>query len=51
MMLEPKALFASKGEVPVVLARTHEAVFTDTLVRKFGLPVEGWRGAAERREH
>jgi NAD+ kinase len=40
-----------KGEVPVVLARTHEAVFTDTLVRKFGLPVEGWRGAAERREH
>lgn len=37
-----------KGERPVVLARTHEAVFTDTLVRKFGLPVEGWRGAAER---
>ena len=26
-----------------------ETPFTDTLVRKFGLPVEGWRGAAERR--
>ena len=39
------------GEVPVLLARTHEMPFTDTLVRKFGLPVEGWRGAAERRTH
>ncbi len=39
-----------RGAVPVLLARTHEMPFTDTLVRKFGLPVEGWRGAAERRD-
>ena len=26
-----------------------QASFTDRLVAKFGLPVEGWRGAAERR--
>lgn len=38
-----------RGAVPVLLARTHGTLFTDTLVRKFGLPVEGWRGAAERR--
>lgn len=37
------------GAVPVLLARTSSTPFTDTLVRKFGLPVEGWRGAAERR--
>lgn len=29
------------------LARLSEAPFTDRLVRKFGLRVEGWRGAAE----
>lgn len=33
-----------RSEVPVRLARLHPAVFTDRLVRKFGLPVEGWRG-------
>ncbi|GAB3273796.1 NAD kinase [Microbacterium sp. MEC084] len=32
---------------PVRLARLHPAVFTDRLVRKFKLPVEGWRGPAE----
>ena len=37
-----------RGEVPVLLARTHQRPFTDTLVRKFHLPVEGWRGARER---
>ncbi|WP_347345246.1 NAD kinase [Microbacterium sp.] len=31
---------------PVRLARLHPAVFTDRLVRKFRLPVEGWRGPA-----
>lgn len=36
-----------RGHAPVLLARTRETPFTDTLVRKFGLPVEGWRGAAE----
>jgi NAD+ kinase len=33
-----------RGERPVRLARLHEAPFTDRLVRKFGLPVTGWRG-------
>ncbi|MCW2778918.1 MAG: ATP-NAD/AcoX kinase [Frankiales bacterium] len=37
-----------KGATPVLLARTDAEPFTDTLVRKFDLPVEGWRG---RREH
>ncbi len=37
-----------RGAHPVRLARLHEAPFTDRLVAKFGLPVEGWRGAAER---
>jgi NAD+ kinase len=35
------------GDAPVLLARTRTRTFTDTLVRKFALPVEGWRGAAE----
>lgn len=30
---------------PVRLARIDEAVFTDRLVRKFDLPVSGWRGS------
>lgn len=30
---------------PVRLARLHPAAFTDRLVRKFRLPVTGWRGA------
>ena len=38
-----------RGQHPVRLARLHEAPFTDRLVAKFGLPVEGWRGEAERR--
>ncbi len=39
----------TRGTAPVRLVRLHEAPFTDRLVAKFGLPVEGWRGAAERR--
>lgn len=35
------------GTDPVLLARIHEQTFTDTLVRKFALPVEGWRGVRE----
>ena len=31
---------------PVRLARLHEMTFTERLVRKFSLPVAGWRGAA-----
>jgi len=38
-----------RGEIPIRLVRLHEAPFTDRLVAKFGLPVEGWRGSAERR--
>ena len=39
----------TRGDTPVRLVRLHEAPFTDRLVAKFGLPVEGWRGASERR--
>ncbi len=35
-----------RSERPVRLARLHPAQFTDRLVRKFHLPVEGWRGPA-----
>ena len=35
-----------RGRSPVRLVRLHQAPFTDRLVAKFGLPVEGWRGAA-----
>ena len=38
-----------RGATPARLARLHTAPFTDRLVRKFDLPVSGWRGAAERR--
>jgi NAD+ kinase len=33
-----------RGASPVLLAHTRERTFTDTLVEKFALPVEGWRG-------
>jgi NAD+ kinase len=33
-----------RGMQPVRLARLHPAPFTDRLVAKFALPVEGWRG-------
>lgn len=35
---------------PVSFARLRDAPFTDRLVAKFGLPIAGWRGAAESRE-
>ncbi|MFL6062936.1 MAG: NAD kinase [Marmoricola sp.] len=38
-----------RGTKPVRLVRLHQAPFTDRLVAKFDLPVEGWRGASERR--
>ena len=38
-----------RGDRPVRLVRLRDAPFTDRLVAKFGLPVEGWRGASERR--
>ncbi len=38
-----------RGATPVRLVRLHDSPFTDRLVAKFGLSVEGWRGASERR--
>ena len=37
---------AQRSPEPVRLARLHPAPFTDRLVRKFQLPVAGWRGPA-----
>lgn len=39
----------TKGASPVRLARLGTSPFADRLVRKFDLPVAGWRGASERR--
>jgi NAD+ kinase len=39
-----------RGQTPVRLVRLHAKPFTDRLVAKFGLSVEGWRGASERRK-
>ncbi len=38
-----------RATTPARLARLHEAPFADRLVRKFDLPVAGWRGTAEQR--
>lgn len=38
-----------RGTHPVRLVRLHQAPFSDRLVAKFDLSVEGWRGSAERR--
>lgn len=37
-----------RSPTPVRLARLHLAPFTDRLVRKFNLPVNGWRGPSDR---
>ena len=34
----------TRGSEPVRFARLHHRPFTDRLVAKFGLPVQGWRG-------
>jgi NAD+ kinase len=34
----------AQGEAPVRLVRLRDQPFTDRLVRKFSLPVRGWRG-------
>lgn len=41
---------ARRSPLPLRLARIDEAVFTERLVRKFHLPVAGWRGAAPGRQ-
>ena len=37
----------TRGRQRLRLARLPQAPFTDRLVHKFGLRVEGWRGAAD----
>jgi NAD+ kinase len=41
-------IVVTKSPVPVRLARLQVSAFTDTLVRKFDLPVDGWRGPSTR---
>nr|WP_300150580.1 NAD kinase [Propionicimonas sp.] len=41
-------IVATVGRHRLRLARTSVQPFVNRLVRKFGLPVDGWRGAAER---
>mgnify|MGYP000878431983 CR=1 FL=1 len=44
-MLEPGArVEARRSPVPIKLARLRRGSFTDRLVNKFNLPVDGWRG-------
>lgn len=38
-----------RGGTPIGLVRLHDCPFTDRLVRKFELPVQGWRGPPQRR--
>lgn len=47
--LPPGARIEVRRGASVPLVRLHDSPFTDRLVAKFGLSVEGWRGAAERR--
>ncbi|MFC4245023.1 NAD kinase [Gryllotalpicola reticulitermitis] len=45
--LHPGArVVVTRSPIPVKMARLHHAKFTDRLVRKFNLPVLGWRGPA-----
>jgi NAD+ kinase len=47
--LEPGDRVESRPSAePLRLARIHRMPFTDRLVRKFDLPVHGWRGRSER---
>jgi NAD+ kinase len=39
-----------RSPVPVRLARLHQGPFTDRLVHKFSLPVNGWRGPVDDEE-
>jgi NAD+ kinase len=41
-------IVVTKSTNPVRLARIHDDTFTDRLVNKFELPVDGWRGPASR---
>jgi NAD+ kinase len=39
-----------RGEHPVLIARTHALPFTERLVAKFGLPIDGFRSGRARHE-
>lgn len=39
-----------RSDKPVKLARLRQGPFTDRLVRKFSLPVEGWRGPESKKD-
>ena len=41
-------VIVTRSPIPVLLARLHPEPFTDRLVTKFTLPVNGWRGPAAR---
>ena len=41
----------SRQPAPVRFARLHQAPFTDRLVAKFALPVDGWRGRRDGHDH
>lgn len=41
-------VIVTRSPIPVLLARLHPWPFTDRLVTKFTLPVNGWRGPAAR---
>ncbi len=43
-LLPGDRVVATASDQPVRLARLHQREFTDRLVRKFDLPVAGWRG-------
>ncbi|MGH4014943.1 MAG: NAD kinase [Pseudonocardiaceae bacterium] len=40
-----------RGATPIRLVRLQDCPFTDRLVRKFELPVQGWRGPPQNRQH
>ncbi|OUM42833.1 NAD kinase [Arthrobacter agilis] len=39
-----------RSEHPVRLARTHQTPFSERLVRKFELPIQGWRGPVKHQD-
>lgn len=39
-----------RSERPVRLARTHQTPFSERLVRKFELPIQGWRGPVQHQD-
>ena len=46
-VVEGSRVEVTRGIEPVRFARLHRRPFTDRLVAKFGLPVQGWRGHGE----